>query len=733
MSFFRIILAVLVSSFIVSTSAKGATFITATITITNTPGVGSNWTVNGVSQTWTNAAGTPPASWLTVGADFKASTTNLYNHIIRYPYLSPDLIPTLSSPSNIVLRGNSIVITTNNYFRVSYSTNSGTNLTFVQVPFDNVVGDTNRTNNANWLIDGLNKYASTNAFNTNATALSNYLQTGAGPRQYIASPKQFAQLYVVTGGLTNCYLINVINLSGFVSALTNGYWTNAILDSVSLTNPVLNGEMLTASIRIGSNNVVTGDFNSIIGFGNSVDGDDSIVHGELNTIVTSSGVSLVVGNNNILTNAYLSPVIGDNNLVADAAYGGVFGNGNILTNNYTYIFGTGGRSTGPGQTIFAGTTNTFVIEGILRAASVSNFVTLAGSTNVFRGDVNYPWFALSTLANGNNISVPLGTNRYVRLVGTLTASANLCGAIAGATTGGRDGQPVTLWNDSGQNIIVTQDTSDPIPANRFSLYGGNAVTMLPDTFLDIVYAPSIGRWKVSGQFPPGTNLTAIATNAIASASGKGTNTQIYTSLQVVGNEDVTGSLTATNPFFYGVVYLSGGQTLESVAGELLIGEFYSKIQFIPGDVEVGYFGSDGFHTYQQAGWFDAGLNTDSATVTNNISYRLNTIRAATNSTVNTNITLAVTTGRQRIVLTNSASFTNITGMAAGASGDFVMYVEPQLVNRTAVWPAAGNSFGYHRLTNENSTLWTTLTAGVVYAVSGSYYDTNILLSITKWQ
>lgn len=120
--------------------------------------------------------------------------------------------------------------------------------------------------------------------------------------------------------------------------------------------------------------------------------------------------------------------------------------------------------------------------------------------------------------------------------------------------------------------------------------------------------------------------------------------------------------------------------------------------------------------------------THSNTVFTNV-----TLAAATNSTANTNITVNYDQGVRHIILTNNASFTNHSGLEMGKSKSVILILEPTLVNRTFVWPSLGvPSFGGFWRTNINAPIFSTGTAGVVYVLSITTYDTNQLVSMTIW-
>lgn len=117
-----------------------------------------------------------------------------------------------------------------------------------------------------------------------------------------------------------------------------------------------------------------------------------------------------------------------------------------------------------------------------------------------------------------------------------------------------------------------------------------------------------------------------------------------------------------------------------------------------------------------------------------LTYGFTDLVAATNSTANTNIIVDMTVKTTRLALTNNATFTNWIGNSPNTSGGFTVIIQPQLINRTVVWPAISASiYGLYFRTNSGSTLWTTLTNGVEYWLTGDRHDTNVVLTISAFQ
>lgn len=107
---------------------------------------------------------------------------------------------------------------------------------------------------------------------------------------------------------------------------------------------------------------------------------------------------------------------------------------------------------------------------------------------------------------------------------------------------------------------------------------------------------------------------------------------------------------------------------------------------------------------------------------------------ATNGSANSNLIISVAVPYRDIFFTNSITITNWTALTSGTVSNFVYFLHPMLINRTVVYPTlGGSSFGICTFTNANSPMWTTLTQGVTYALSGTTRGTNVHLSISEWK
>lgn len=124
-----------------------------------------------------------------------------------------------------------------------------------------------------------------------------------------------------------------------------------------------------------------------------------------------------------------------------------------------------------------------------------------------------------------------------------------------------------------------------------------------------------------------------------------------------------------------------------------------------------------------------GLADDGTQIT--VSKTLTTVNAGTNNAAVTNLFFGVTNKMTYVSLTNNATSTNFAGAAAGEFHNATVIYDPQLVNRTNVYPV-GNQYGQRWVTNVNAPLFTTLTNGSFYILSLTTAGTNVFASMSAW-
>jgi hypothetical protein len=175
------------------------------------------------------------------------------------------------------------------------------------------------------------------------------------------------------------------------------------------------------------------------------------------------------------------------------------GRGLIITNGGKFAMGFDGvGATNTGTYAFFGTPtedNEFRIadaQAFVRfKPPIKNLVTFPHGSNILNGDVSFPRYANSSLANGDNSEVDLGTNIYVRFSGP--SAAYTISSFKGPRTGRfaflqfAAGQVVTMLNDSG--------VGSPPEANRIlTLSGADQSSSGGDALGLILYDDAAARW-----------------------------------------------------------------------------------------------------------------------------------------------------------------------------------------------------------------------------------------------
>jgi hypothetical protein len=480
--------------------------ITLTLTVTNVPVTSNSLTINASTRYWTNAQSS--TTFATNLTGLGPATTNLFNQIAANAYSGPLILRWVNTNQIQLigtLGGALTASESGNWSSLVLSTQSGPSTFTALYPMENIVGTTNRTNQASALVSGLSAY-STNAFATNANALSNHITKGVSPRQHIASQLQ------VNGGLY-----------GVIAAVTNGYGTNQVFDSPKTTNLVNYGNAIRSegtggnSFQAGSNALAQGansmaigngavaanqystalgtsanatninttavgyaatastNYATAVGSGATASAYGAIAIGEGTT--ASGASSIIIGDTDATASEFGSIAIG----VAAVSSGGksiAVGVQSSATHTNSTALGYSATTTTTNQIRLGTSAETVSVPGVLSAASQTNSV-LRG-TNVVNGRVDLTARANTSLVNGYNSGVVVGTNAYIRFSGPSGAYTN-AGFVA---PGGpqffvaqfdNPGLSFTLLNESGleatpENRILTgtgallNSTNNPVMA-----------------------------------------------------------------------------------------------------------------------------------------------------------------------------------------------------------------------------------------------------------------------------
>jgi hypothetical protein len=480
--------------------AGASDWITATIHVsTNVPNGNTNSiTINGDTRTFTNTPSSSPANLIQQTNTVEKTATNILNHLTAYPVTAGFYLSQTTS-TNVTVRGlvgGAMVVTLDGFWgHVTYSTQTVQTPTIVvRVPVSNEAA-TNRVTIANGLSQAISDYATTPQA-TNAVAMSNYLSKGASVLQQILSTIQFNNnVGFARAQLTNGNFVNSTN-EGYVVTFKNGMWTNGILNRPTTTNLVNRGEAISspgtngvgseqfgtgaratneAALAVGNAAVALGPFSTATGNDSSASGYGDSAFGYAAVVSGGNGVAIGAG----------SVVTGTN--------GAALGTLATVTHADSTAIGTGAESTETNQVVLGNATQTVSIPGVIVGPTQTNS-TFRG-TNVFNGRVDFTSRANSSLANGNNSGVILGTNTYVRLSGP--SAAYVLNGIAAEQDG--SWHIIEAENPVNSLTIAHQSGTDPTAGNRIVTGTGADVVLTNNpAIFEAIYNASAARWRLKG-------------------------------------------------------------------------------------------------------------------------------------------------------------------------------------------------------------------------------------------
>lgn len=476
--------------------AASSTLITATIAITNTAGTsnGMTLTVNGDVRTWTNSV-VIPATQILTNSTIAGSATNLFQAIAAAPFSNLGLGPTTTGITlqTLVPNGALSVILSTNWGTVTFSTNTLTSAIVVRVPIT-VEYSSNQVTIATYLAQGLE--SSTYGISATAVVLQNMVN--------------LTQAQSVTGQKT------------FLSPIeTNGVYLNPFLDGPTSTNGINRGNAFSspgsglASEQFGNSSQATGIGGIAFGVGATASGSASIAVGSAAVAsnyqasafgfqpIAGGVLSEALGNSAKATNTDALAVgtqslAGQTNATAigvQASATGLnslaVGEGAVSAFDNSAAIGQGVTSTSSNQVTIGNSSQSTIIPGGLQVGTISNSVF--GNTNNFPAgsDLAFGRKALTTIANGNNAGVVVGTNIFVELSGP--SGAFTINGIAG----GRDGKYIILLNRTGQNMTLANDSGvEPTSANRLFCLSAADKTITGNSSATLIYSTAASHWIV---------------------------------------------------------------------------------------------------------------------------------------------------------------------------------------------------------------------------------------------
>lgn len=477
----------IVAGILLAVSAHSADRITATIAITNQPTInGMTLTVNGNVRTWTNNVLNSLTTVLT-NLTATGSATNLYRHIGLAPFGSVEV--SLSGPTNVQLVANCgaalTVTSAGNWASITYSTQSCATPIAVRVPITSEPTGGQQTNIASLLVSGINS-KSTNSFNESSIVVSNLV--GITNAQTVSGSKNFTNVAGTWWGVVT----NAPKISGTVDTLTNGSWRNPIFISPTSTNGINYGNAFSSpgsaigSEQYGNSAVASGQNSVAIGNSSSASADYSVSLGDESSASSTNATALGVASSASANN---TTAVG-NSAVASATNSTALGFAASAIHSNSIAIGVASITTAANQIRLGGTPAYISIPGGLSVEGGTSNITASGYWNFPTGsDVAFKRYALSSLANGNNAAVPVGTNVFVEVSGP--SGAFTINGIAG----GRDGKLLIILNQTGQNMTVAHDSgTDPTAANRiYTMTAADRATTGNGAAI-LIYSGAASRW-----------------------------------------------------------------------------------------------------------------------------------------------------------------------------------------------------------------------------------------------
>src|SRR5574343_1390595 len=419
-------------------NAKAFEFITATLTVTNGTTTNDSLTVS----SYTRQGGTAnSSSTFLTNSTANSTATNLLTHFGSYPIAG--VLVKQTSSNVLTFAGVALTASCSNFASLSFATNTvSTNRWYLMLPFQ-ALALAYRQTNASQLVEGIESFA-TNKFSQTASPLANYVSLGQS--QGVTNKTLYSSL--INGGMvSNAYLY-----------ATGGQLYSLTASSLVVTNLDAPGSG-SQSQRIGDGATATGVASMAFGVNAAATNDGAIAIGQG---TTANYNSVAIGNEAAAFGQYSQALGG----YSDADYSTAIGSGAQALHTNSVSIGPNAVTTTSNQIVLGASDARVSIPGYVDAPVLTNS-NLRG-TNVFAGDVSFSPRSVTSLANGNNAGVNIGTNVYVKLSGA-SGAVTICGLAAG-----RDGE-VHVLQFSGQSALVFAHESglDPTAANRIQTPTGS--------------------------------------------------------------------------------------------------------------------------------------------------------------------------------------------------------------------------------------------------------------------
>lgn len=516
---------------------RAASYVTASVTITNLPVNTNTMSVNGVSRNWATTVTNAATQWAVTNS-IGWSLTNLVQQISVNQYVGIMAI-SYGSASNFTLQAMastnlSITFGGSGWARVTYSTNTTAST------FNLVVPSTGQTNQATvtniWSLALTELAKATNPLPANSPGFVQFLSTNINPSVF--PNVRLTNVAITGGGLTNAAITNAPSISGSNIALVSGTLTNVTERMSTNINPVITAARGISGTNTGiiggsMTNVTATNFTLLGGQSYGVTNMDQIwLDDDLSGNLVVATLRALYHTNVLALDNWGWPIILKDDLTGAYSFTNAMASSehvltvgyatqlfpalNPITGNYpfddtlTNFWTIPNRWTSANIWFFGGFTST----NATNFGSVSSGTTLKGlSTN--SGSWTETSTTISSLANGNNRITVADTDRFVKLSGP-SADHNW-----NSLTNGWTDRVIELKNDSGYNATLVHESGfDSSPVNRFACISGLDTTIATNTTVILKYLSS--RWTViGGSALNNTNVyaTPSRTNEIVMTNG----------------------------------------------------------------------------------------------------------------------------------------------------------------------------------------------------------------------
>lgn len=490
---------------LLSIPAFAAQIVTATVTVTNTAGTtnGQTITVNSNVRTWTNSVASAATQILT-NSTIGGAATNLFRHVASTMFANLTL--SLSGTNGINLgtapNGALSVSLSAGWGSVVLTTNTiGPGGAVVNVPYT-INGAAQQTNLTSGIVAMVDADVNTNVIREAAPAMANFVgksntQTVTGTKTFNAANTYSNASQVISGGtVTNVSIKNAVTISGTVSSLTNGgYYNPSLTNAINYGNAFRSPGSASLSEQFGSGATATAVAASAFGYGAS---STNIGGTALGTIALAGGAGATAIGSNARALELASTALGPAAVVAVGHTNSTaLGVGSTTTTSNQVRLGTSAEwVSAPGN---------LTVDG-----SISN-ITAAGMANFPAGsDIAFGRYSLSTLANGNNAGIVVGTNVFVEVSGP-TAAFSINGISAG-----RNGKLLVLVNQTSKNMTFANESGvEPTAANRLVTMTGDDITAAGNRAAWFIYSTAAARWLMVGLGAGSTVITNVPAGTIS--------------------------------------------------------------------------------------------------------------------------------------------------------------------------------------------------------------------------